>query len=260
MTEPRVFVDQTLSVGDTVTLSSAVYQHLVVVLRRIRGDTVTLFNGRGGEYQGVIEAVAGKMLSVRLTVRRERNPESPLQITLGQAVSKGDRMDFAIQKAVELGVGEIQPLISDHVVVKLSEERWQRKQEHWQAVAVSAAEQSGRTRVPKVLPVVDLRDFITGGNGAAGSGHTGIVALKLMLAPGATTAPGALRFGGQPIHLLVGPEGGFSDLELRLADLAGYSALKLGPRILRTETAGMVALAVLQSLWGDLGDGHKKSK
>lgn len=253
MTEPRVYADVDLAVDATVTLPEGAYQHLIVVLRRVKGDAVAVFNGRGDEFYGAIDSVARREVSVRLVGRRERDPESPLRITLGQAVSKGDRMDFAIQKAVELGVTEIQPLVSDHVVVKLSEERWLRKQEHWQAVAVSAAEQSGRTRVPKVLPVIDLRDFIAHGTGAPGSGHTGIVALKLMLAPGAGTAPGALKHGGQPIHLLVGPEGGFSELELRLADLAGYTALQFGPRILRTETAGMVALAVLQSLWGDLG-------
>lgn len=260
MTEPRIFVDMELAAGATIILPPGAYQHVVVVLRRNKGDSVTLFNGRGGEFHGVLDSAAGRSVSVRLISRRERNPESPLAITLGQAVSKGERMEFAIQKAVELGVTEIQPLISDHVIVQLSEERWARKQEHWQAIAVAACEQSGRTRVPRVLKVVDLRDFVTGGTGSPGSGHTGIAALKLMLAPGGGVAPGSLKHGGQPIHLLVGPEGGLSQLEMNLAELAGYTGITLGPRILRTETAGMVALTVIQSLWGDLGHGQKKGK
>ncbi|HUS25011.1 MAG TPA: RsmE family RNA methyltransferase, partial [Candidatus Binatia bacterium] len=148
-----------------------------------------------------------------------------------------------IQKAVELGVAEIAPLVTDHCVVRLSDERWQRKQEHWQSIAVAAAEQSGRTRVPRVAPVTDLRDWLN-----AAPADT----LRLVLAPEAEAPAATLRQGGQRVALVVGPEGGFSDLELRLADLAGCVALSLGPRILRTETAGVVAMSLVQALWGDL--------
>ena len=248
MSIPRVFVDMELREGDTITLPEAAYRHLVVVLRRMKGDPVTLFNGRGGEYSLELESIAKRTVTGRVTGFQDVNRESPLHVTLGQAVSKGERMDFAIQKAVELGVTEIQPLLSDHVVVQLNEERWARKLEHWQGIAVSACEQCGRTRVPRIAPVMDLRDWLNA---------LPATTLKLKLSPGAPRA-GALKHQGQPIALLVGPEGGLSDHEENLADISGFGALSLGPRILRTETAGVVALAVVQSLWGDLGSAKGK--
>jgi len=242
MSDPRVYVDMDLNESTVMTLGDAIYHHLIVVLRRIRGDAITLFNGRGGEFAATIETVAKRQLTARVHAFRDVNRESPLHVTLAQAVSKGERMDYTIQKAVELGVSAIQPLVTEHVVVRLDAERWARKQEHWQAIAIAAAEQSGRTQVPKVAPVIDLNDWI-----AACSPD----ALRLVLAP--TAAPATLKRGpSQPIALLIGPEGGLSELELKLADLAGFAALSLGQRVLRTETAGVVALAVLQSKWGDL--------
>jgi len=244
MTEHRVFVDAELAEGGLVELPQPVHHHLVVVLRRIRGDSVTLFNGRGGEYPAVLEALGKKTAMARVTGRREVERESPLAITLAQAVSKGDRMDYAIQKAVELGVHAVVPLITDRCVVRLSDERWERKQEHWQAVATSACEQSGRTRVPAVHKAVDLRDWVS---------TCPADALKLVLSPGLEPHAGGLSARPSSAVLLVGPEGGLSEVELRLADLAGFVGLPLGPRVLRTETAGVVALSVLQALWGDLG-------
>jgi 16S rRNA (uracil1498-N3)-methyltransferase len=242
VTEPRVYADMDLAVGNVVELPEEAYRHLVIVLRRIPGDAVTLFNGRGGEYACVVESVAKRHLMVRINELREVSRESPLQITLAQAVSKGERMDYTVQKAVELGVTSIQPVVTDHVVVRLDAERWARKQEHWQGVAVAAAEQSGRTMVPRVAPVLDLRDWMPASPADA---------LRLVLAPAA--APASLKRGaGQPVVLLVGPEGGLSEVELKLADLAGFISLSLGARVLRTETAGVVALSVLQSKWGDL--------
>jgi len=243
MTEPRIFVDLELGEGDVVSLPEAACHHLVVVLRRVRDDRVTLFNGRGGEYGVTIESLAKKSVSVRVREFRNVERESPLSITLAQAVSKGERMDYTIQKAVELGVTAIQPLVTDHVVVRLNAERWERKLEHWQGVAVAACEQSGRTRVPTIAPVLDLRDWLN----ALPAG-----ALKLVMAPGAGPAA-KLKRRDEPVMLLVGPEGGLSDMELKLADLSGFVGLSLGPRILRTETAGMAALTMMQSLWGDLG-------
>lgn len=245
MTEPRAFTGQELVVGQAVELPASVYQHLVAALRRIRGDAITLFNGRGGEYGAIIESVARKSLVARVVEFRDVARESPLSVTLAQAVSKGERMELAIQKAVELGVAEIQPLITDHVVVRLDEERWQRKREHWQNVVVAACEQCGRNRVPAVAPALDLRDWI---------GRAPVGALRLVLSPEGGAAASAVRHvAGQAVCLVVGPEGGLSKVESQLLDLAGFAALSLGPRILRTETAGMVALSVLQSLWGDLG-------
>jgi len=252
MSEPRVYVDIDLNEGAAATLGDAVYHHLIVVLRRIRGDAITLFNGRGGEYAATIDSVARRKLVVSIGSLRDVNRESSLPVTLAQAVSKGERMDYTIQKAVELGVTAIQPLITERVVVRLDAERWARKQEHWQSVATAACEQSGRTRVPKVAPVLDLNDWLTASPPEA---------LRLVLAPDDGTrgqAPGAgsdsvRRSANQPVVLLVGPEGGFSELEVKLVDLTGFIGLALGPRVLRTETAGVVALAVLQSQWGDLG-------
>jgi 16S rRNA (uracil1498-N3)-methyltransferase len=226
----------------TVTLGDAQYHHLIVVLRRIRGDEIVLFNGRGGEYAARIETVGKRKLTARIWQFRDVSRESALPVTLVQAVSKGERMDYTIQKAVELGVTSIQPVITEHVVVRLDAERWARKQEHWQGVAIAAAEQSGRTRVPVVAPVLDLNDWMS---------KCPPEAFRLILSLTVTPAP-ARRAPGQPVVLLVGPEGGWSELERKLADLAGFSGLALGPRVLRTETAGVVALAVLQSQWGDL--------
>ncbi len=244
MSDTRIFVDLDLSEGETITLPAEAQHHLVVVLRRIRGDQVILFNGRGGEYRAELENVGKRTATARLLGFNEISRESRLSVTLAQAVSKGERMDYTIQKAVELGVTRIQPLVTDHGVVKLSEERWQRKQEHWQSIAIAACEQSGRTHVPKVAPVLDIRDWLT---------QCPPDALKLLLALDADTLMGELKHKDEPVVLLVGPEGDFSDIEKHLADLAGFSSLSLGPRLLRTETAGVVALSVMQALWGDLG-------
>ena len=242
MSAPRIYVDSDLPIGTIATLSEEAYRHLVIVLRRIPEDPVILFNGRGGEYLAKIESVAKRKLTVLIQEHYQVERESPLPVTLAQAVSKGERMEYSIQKAVELGVTTIQPLITDHVVVRLDAERWARKQEHWQGVAVASSEQSGRTRVPAVLPVVELRDWLN---------TCPPEALRLVLSPAAV--PTTLkRAANQPVVLLVGPEGGLSEVELKLADLAGFAALSLGQRVLRTETAGVVALSILQSKFGDL--------
>lgn len=243
MSETRIYADIDLVDGAQVTLGDEAYHHLVVVLRRIRGDAIVLFNGRGGEYPATIEKVGKRELDVRIGPRREVERESPLPITLVQAVSKGERMDYTIQKAVELGVTAIQPVITDRVVVRLDAERWARKQEHWQGIVVAACEQSGRTRIPRVAPVRDLNDWMP---------TCPPDAFRLILSLTVTPTV-ARRAPGQPIVLLVGPEGGWSEIERKLADLAGFAGLALGPRVLRTETAGVAALAVLQSRWGDMG-------
>jgi 16S rRNA (uracil1498-N3)-methyltransferase len=245
VTETRIYADIDLVDGAKVTLGDEAYHHLVVVLRRIRGDAIVLFNGRGGEYPATIETVGKRELGVRIGTLRNVERESPLPITLVQAVSKGERMDYTIQKAVELGVTAIQPVITDRVVVRLDAERWARKQEHWQGVVVAACEQSGRTRIPRVAAVRDLNDWMP-------TCPPDAFRLILSLSLGATPATIG-RGPGQPIVLLVGPEGGWSEIERKLADLAGFAGLALGPRVLRTETAGVAALALLQSQWGDLG-------
>lgn len=244
MSIPRIHVDIDLAVDATVSLPEGAYRHLVVVLRRGQGDVVTLFNGHGGEYRGVLDSTKRGHLTARITEFRGVNRESPLNVTLAQAVSKGERMDYTIQKAVELGVTSIQPLVTDHGVVKLSEERWARKQEHWQSVAISACEQSGRTRVPHIARVIDLRAWLP-------TLPTDVLRLALSLS--ARKMLNEMEHKRRPVLLAVGPEGDFSEVEQQLLDRAGFEPAWLGPRLLRTETAGVVALSVLQSLWGDLG-------
>lgn len=242
MGTPRIFVPQSLTVGDRVQLPEPAFRHVVQVLRLAPGEGLTLFNSEGGEYEAVLDAAGKREAYARIERYRGTDRESPLNITLAQGVSKGERMDYSIQKAVELGVSEVMPLLTERCVVKLSAERWDRKLEHWQNIAISACEQCGRTRVPVVLPPSDLRDWLAQ---APANAH------KLVLDP---DAEATLQHSdpGKNIVLLVGPEGGLSPMEIKLAELAGFRGLRLGPRLLRTETAGVVALSVLQAHWGDL--------
>jgi 16S rRNA (uracil1498-N3)-methyltransferase len=243
MSPPRIHVPLSLSSAAAVELPEAAVRHLVHVLKMTPGEALVLFNGEGGEYDAVLESVNKRGATARVRAFRNANRESHLQVTLAQAVAKSENMDYAIQKAVELGVTEIQPLLTERSVVRLTAERWERKVEHWQGIATSACEQCGRNRVPKVLPVAEMLDWV------ATAGKT---ALKLVLSPRADRSLRTLPASGKPILLLVGPEGGLSDVEINLAELNGFFGMTLGPRVLRTETAGVVALAVVQALWGDL--------
>ena len=238
----RVYVDQTLNEGATITLPEDAARHLVQVLRMRIGETFIAFNGHGGEYTATLSAIAKRDAQATLSEFHAVDRESPLSITLAQCVSKGDRMDYTLQKAVELGVGTIIPLISSRTVVKLDAERWAKKGEHWQGVIISACEQSGRTRVPQLAAPQDLDDWLAN----SVSDH-----LKLVLAPGASKQLRQLDRGSGGVTLLVGPEGGLSEAECALASRHGFIPLALGPRILRTETAGVAALAAIQSQWGD---------
>jgi len=169
--------------------------------------------------------------------------ESPLAVTLVQAVSSGERMDYTIQKAVELGVAAVQPLLTERSIVRLDGERRARRVAHWQAVAVAACEQCGRNVVPPVLPVVPLPDWLAGQTVASG--------VRLLLSPAGRSRLADLERPAAPLHLLAGPEGGWSAGEEALAVDAGFVAVRLGPRVLRTETAALAALAAMQVLWGD---------
>lgn len=243
MANPRIYIDLPLIEGEKILLPEAQVHHLVHVLRLRIGEDLTLFNGQGGEFEAVLTS-AGKHEAVAWLVRHHSiSRESALQITLAQCVSKGDRMDYTLQKAVELGVTRIVPLLSERSVVKLDAERWERKMEHWRGVIISACEQSGRTSIPMLEPVIALQLWLPKTRGKA---------LKLTLAPNATNEPHEPPSEKQPIILLVGPEGGLSEPEVERSLKAGFKALSLGPRILRTETAGVAALAMLQSRWGDL--------
>jgi len=240
---PRFFCPQPLVSRGMTELPPAMAHHASRVLRLGAGDEVTLFNGEGGECPGRIEEV-GRGVRVRLGDWRDIERESPLELVLAQALPSGDKMDWIVQKAVELGAARIQPLSAARSVVKLSGERAERRVEHWRQVAIAACEQCGRNRLPLIEPILDLRQWLGGrvqDNGIS----------CLMLAPGATQRPRELA-GARRLILLVGPEGGLSEEEASMASSAGFAGLSLGPRILRTETAGPAALAALGALHGDL--------
>lgn len=239
---PRVYVPAALSVSDTLVLPDAKRHHLTTVLRLATGDALVLFNGDGNEYDAELTRADRKQAVVEITAHRAPQRESPLEITLVQAVARGDRMDFALAKAVELGVARIQPVFTARGQVKLDGDRLAKKQAHWQGVVESAAEQSGRLICPPLDDAIDLTTYL----------DTPPTAERLlMLAPEADTGL-ADQPRAERIALFVGPESGLANAEIQRAAAAGWQALTLGPRILRTETAGMAALAALQTVWGDL--------
>lgn len=240
---PRFFCPFPLTPGATVELPEAVAHHALTVLKVGAGETVILFDGQGGEWQAVLQP-AGKRPLARLVACSDPVRESSLQVTLVQALPAADKMDWIMQKAVELGVSRIQPVSARRSVVKLSGPRAERRLAHWQGVAVAACEQSGRTRVPEVLPLLDLPRYLALASEDA--------SLRLIAAPAATLHLQQLPPPKTSVDLLIGPEGGFEDDELLAARAAGFQAIHLGPRVLRTETAGLAALAAMQALWGDM--------
>jgi 16S rRNA (uracil1498-N3)-methyltransferase len=238
---PRVHVAADYPVGGNVLLPEGPAGHLVRVLRLGKGDPVRLFDGHGREALAVLVDAGRKRVVARIEAVEIGHGESPLAVHLGQAIAKGERMDYAIQKSVELGVAAITPLYTEHGDVRLKGEREAKKLAHWQAVAISACEQCGRARVPIVHPPLDLAHWLSARDES----------LRLVLHPGT----GGILEDGQPATsaaLLLGPEGGLSACEVDAALAAGFSCLSLGPRILRTETAPVVALALLQHRFGDL--------
>lgn len=240
---PRVFVNQPLAVDGLVTLSDDKRHHLTTVLRLAAGAELVLFNGDGSEYSAIIDQASRKSLSAAITAKHSPIRESSLDVTLIQAIARGDRMDLALAKAVELGVTRIQPLFSERGQVKLDGERLAKKQDHWQRRVESAAEQSGRLICPVVAPAIDMDSLLD----IAPELDT----LDLMLAPTAAQSLSQITARNR-VRLLIGPESGLSHDEIERAAAAGWQALALGPRILRTETAGMATLAALQTAWGDL--------
>ncbi len=240
---PRFFCDRPLGPGARFDLPEAVARHAVRVLRLPPGAPIILFDGRGGEYAATIETITKERVSVITGQWQEMERESPLELTLVQAIQAADKMDFTIQKAVELGVSAIQPVASRRSVVKLSGDRQQKREAHWQSVAISACEQCGRNQVPPVAQVQTLDRWLAD-TGASLPG------LKLMLAPGAAHTLNQLPPATQ-VTLLIGAEGGLEPGEMQAAAQVGFMPVRLGPRILRTETAGLAVLAALQTLWGD---------
>lgn len=241
MRNTRIHIDEPLRPDAELTLPAAAAHHLVRVLRLRPGDRFMLFNGDGLEYPGELtEASTRGTCRVRLGQPLARSVESPLNITLVQAISRGERMDWTIQKSTELGVSRIQPVFTERCEVRLTGQRAGKRLRHWQQVAIAAAEQSGRVQVPKIHAPIALDEI----GSASGTG--------LFLDPAGDVRPGDLG-SLEPADLVVviGPEGGLSAAETRQLRQAGYRGLRLGPRILRTETAGPAALVVLQTVFGD---------
>lgn len=242
MSAPRFFCDTKLGPGVQLELPDNAARHAQRVLRLKAGDTVQLFNGDGHDYDGELLRVTKEGVSARITGQRLVQRESPLSVTLAQCISSGDRMDFTLQKSVELGIARIQPLAAERSVVKLAGERAEKRVQHWQNVVISACEQSGRAFVPQVLPPLPLLHWL---------GQPQDFALRLMLSPFTERRLQDLQKPDGPLCLLIGCEGGFAPGEVTAALNTGFTDVKLGPRILRTETAGLAALTALQTLWGD---------
>lgn len=242
---PRIYSGPTdLAPELELELPDSAARHAAHVLRLRTGAPVVLFNGDGNDYPAELVAVERRSARARVQSRTPNSSESPLALHLVQAISKAEHMDLTVQKAVELGVHAIQPVLSIRGL-RLPPERLARKLEHWRAVALSACEQCGRSRIPQVHPPLRLAHWLQ-----APSANT----LRLLLDPEGACGPGALARPAGMVELLIGPEGGFDAQELKQATGAGLIGVRLGPRVLRTETAGIVAAALLQAQWGDLND------
>jgi 16S rRNA (uracil1498-N3)-methyltransferase len=241
----RLYFSGELQPGRKCLLPRSQARHAVRVLRLKAGEEIALFNGDGTEYRAVIERAMEDGLVVQIRDSRMADREAPLLVTLAQGVSSGERMDFTLQKAVELGVAAIQPLVTSRSIVRLDAERATKRLAHWQGVVAGACEQCGRNRVPKVEPLRAIDAWIR----ALGREPAG--ALRLLLSPRAPIGLRDLERPAAGVLLLAGPEGGLAPEEERDALAAGFSAVRLGPRVLRTETAALAALAALQALWGD---------
>jgi len=239
---PRFFVAFPLAAPSEVALPAAAAHHASQVLRLKRGDAVTLFDGGGGEYGGEIGSATPRAVEVRVTERRTVERESTLDVTLAQSLIAGERMDAVIQKAVELGATAIVPIASARSVTRLEGARIERRREHWRQIVIAACEQCGRNRLPAVLPPHELGAWLERPSSAS---------VRLLLSPSGPQSLGGLAVPRGSVELLVGPEGGLAPEEEAAAIAAGYRALRLGPRILRTETAGPAMLAALNALWGD---------
>jgi len=239
---PRLYVEAPLRAGERIALPERAAHHATAVLRLREGERVIVFDGTGGEHDASITAVTRGRVEAEVGLRREVERESPLAVTLVQGISSGERMDLTVQKAVELGVAAIQPVLAERSLVKLDPKRAEARVEHWRRIVVSACEQSGRNRVPAVLGVLSLPEYC----------RTPLGGTRLLLSPdGGTSLRAVVARLENPVVLAAGPEAGFSAEEEGLLSGAGFEAVRLGPRVLRTETAALAALAALNALAGD---------
>jgi 16S rRNA (uracil1498-N3)-methyltransferase len=244
----RVYVEAPVATGKRLVVEGSAANHITRVLRLRSGDLLTVFDGSGGEFGARIEEFRKDSVVVTVEEHRLLDRESPLPLTLAQGISRGERMDWIIQKATELGTSRIVPLFTKRSMVRLDERQSERKLQHWRAIAIAACEQCGRNRIPELAAPVDFFDVLP----AEASGAT-----RLLLSP-----TGDLRIedlgqdvrqgAGKGITVLIGPEGGLEDVEQEAALAAGFKAVRLGPRVLRTETAAIAALTIIQRYFGDL--------
>lgn len=237
---PRLFIDHALAVGVEVLLPKELAHYVQQVLRLREGLAVIVFNGLGGEYRGVLRQNKKQVL-VEVQEFFDRSVESELKIHLGQGISRGEKMDFVVQKAVELGVSEITPLLTERCGVKLQDERAAKRVDHWQKIIQSACEQSGRTVLPRLNAPTDLAFWIKQRDEQC----------RLICHPG-LAAQSEEDLSPTTVALLIGPEGGLSEEEVKVAMSAQFVSLSLGPRVLRTETATIAAMTKLQAQWGDV--------
>ena len=241
----RLHVDGPLAIGERIALPETAAGHLVRVLRADIGDACVLFNGDGHDYDARITAIGKRSGEVEILAARTLDNESPLRITLLQALARGEKMDWILQKATELGVAAVIPVESERSEVKLDSERAGKRVAHWQSVIVAACEQSGRAVVPAIAPPQPLANALRALPSSS--------ALRLLLDPKAGQALDVIdEHPGRELVLAIGPEGGWSPRDRELLRAAGFEGMRLGPRILRTETAGIAAIAVLQSRFGDI--------
>lgn len=240
---PRIYHPQAITQLGSLTLSEDAAGHVGRVLRMKAGHDILLFDGLGAEFPAVINQITKKSITVEVSKRVERSSESPLDLHLGQVISRGDKMEFTIQKSVELGVNTITPLISERCGVKLDQKRFDKKLSQWQKVAISACEQTGRNTIPEIRPIMSLEQWCS-------EKYDG---LKLNLHPRATYSINTLPTPVEKVRLLIGPEGGLSSQEIEKTRSYQFEEILLGPRVLRTETASLTAITALQVRFGDLG-------
>jgi 16S rRNA (uracil1498-N3)-methyltransferase len=240
---PRFFCPQPLAIGQIITLPEPVAHH-IQVLRLAPGELITVFNGDGGEYSATLTQIERRSVSAEIKAHHAREVELPFAVTLAQALPEGSKMDWIIEKAIELGVTGFQPLAAQRCVVRLSAERAEKKMGHWQGIIESASEQSGRNRLARLAPLQDYKQWITQQD----------MHRRIILTPRAQQSlpDWARHQGPQAVTLVIGPEGGLTEAEENDALRHGALALAIGPRILRTETAALAAVAALSGLWGGM--------
>ncbi len=240
---PRVFTTEQLDVGGLIELDKGPARHLTSVLRMKAGQAFILFNGQGGEFSAELVQAKKDRATAKITGFTGADRESPLQLHLGIGISRGERMDWIIQKATELGINQISPIFSARCEVKLSGERLDKRIKHWQQIAISACEQSQRNSVPTINRAVNLEQWVSSCDSS----------LKLVLHHRTEKRLQEMVNTDNSIGILVGPEGGLSEIEIEQAMAQNFQSLAMGPRVLRTETAPLAAISIIQSIWGDMG-------